>query len=52
MKNTGTLLKKTVLDYPIILFVLLAILFGVLFVPHLFLHIISKIFACSFVICW
>ena len=34
MKNTGTLLKKTVLDYPIILFVLLAILFGVLFVPH------------------
>lgn len=34
MKKTGTLLKKTVLDYPIILFVLLAILFGVLFVPH------------------
>lgn len=34
MKKTGTLLKKTVLDYPIILFVLLATLFGVLFVPH------------------
>ena len=34
MKKTGVIVKKAILEYPIALFVLLAGLYGILFVPH------------------